>query len=137
MEDRARTNCPRRIAGFLVGVSPVVLLAVSIAYGSAHSKMPRPIGFALVAIGAFVASLNFYLSFLRGFLHRLRQGSTDGYQHVSGFPIIGTLLVVCGGLISFGSAPIAVLGLITLLLDTGGSLWFLASTWRDSSFWDE
>ncbi len=97
----------------------------------------KPIGLILVGLGAFLATLNFYLSFLRGSLHRWRRGSTDGYRHVSGVPGVGSLLVVGGVLVSFGSVTVAVLGLITIGLDTGGPLWFLVSSWRDSSFWDE
>jgi hypothetical protein len=137
MREKGSTNYLRRGTTALIGVAPVFLLAVSIAYGSTHSTKQNAIGFALVALGTLVATLNFYLSFVRYFLYRLRQGSAVGYRNVSGFPIVGTLLVTAGGLISFGSAPIAVFGLFTMFIDTGGSLWFLESNWRDSSFWGE
>jgi hypothetical protein len=137
MEDRSNINYLRRATGAIVCLAPVILLAASIAYGSAHSKITKPSGLVLVALGTIVATLNFYLSFIRGFLYRLRQGATQGYRHISGFPLIGTLLIVAGAIINFGSVPTAVLGLITIILDTGGAVWFLHCTWRDSSLWDE
>jgi hypothetical protein len=57
-------------------------------------------------------------------------------RNVSGIPLIGTLLVVFGGIIDFGDGRTAVLGLGVLALDTGGSLWFLIATWREHSLWD-
>ena len=80
--------------------------------------------------------LNFYLSFVRPALFRWRYGSLEQYRHVSGFPMVGTILVVVGGLLGFGSVVTASFGLSAMLLDTGGSFWFLLATWNDSSFWD-
>ena len=137
MGDRGNTNYLRRGTGAFICGAPVFLLAVSIAYGTTQSKTPSPIGYALVALGTIVATLNLYLSFGRYFFYRLRHCSADGYRHISGFPFIGTILVVGGGLVSFGSVPVAVLGLMTMVLDTGGTLWYLVSTWRDSTLWDE
>jgi hypothetical protein len=59
-----------------------------------------------------------------------------GYRHTSGLPLVGTGLVVIGGLVGLGDWVAAVLGLIALAIDTGGSVWFLVATWRDASFWD-
>ena len=137
MGDRGKTNYLRRGTRAFICVALVVLLGMSMAYGSTQSKTPNPIGFALVALGTMFATLNLYLSFGRWFLYRLRHGSADGYRHISGFPVIGTILVGGGGLVSFGSVPVAVLGLIAMVLDTGGTLWFVLWTWRDSMLWDE
>jgi hypothetical protein len=60
----------------------------------------------------------------------------EGYQFVSGAPLVGTLFVVAAGLLGFGNLPTAVVGLLALVLDTGGLPWFLAMTWHDRSFWD-
>jgi hypothetical protein len=83
-----------------------------------------------------VGLLNFYLSFVRPVLFRWRSGSLEPYRHVSGFPIVGTILVVVGGLMGFGSVVTAFVGLLAISLDTGSSIWFLLATWKDSSFWD-
>jgi hypothetical protein len=83
-----------------------------------------------------VGLLNFYLSFVRPVLFRWRYGSLEPYRHVSGFPIVGTVLVVVGGLLGFGSVVTASVGLVALSLDTGSSIWFVLATWKDSSFWD-
>jgi hypothetical protein len=58
-------------------------------------------------------------------------------RNVSGLPLVGTLLVVLGGIAGFGDWRVGVIGLVVLALDTGGSPWFLVATWRDSGLWDE
>ena len=85
---------------------------------------------------ALLAALNFYLSFIRPPVFRLLHGSMDGFRHVSGIPMIGTLLVVLGGVFGFGAVGTALLGLACIGFDTGGSVWFLIATWRDGSLWD-
>ena len=69
-------------------------------------------------------------------MFRLRHGSIDSYRQVSGIPLVCTLLVVVGGILGFGGVAVALAGIAVMLVDTGGSLWFLLATWRDSSFWD-
>jgi len=64
-------------------------------------------------------------------------GSLDAYKFVSGIPIIGTVVVVVGTLLGFGTLLCTTLGLLAVALDTGGSVWFLVATWRDASLWDE
>ncbi len=78
----------------------------------------------------------FYLSFVRPAIFRLRHGSIERYRHLSGIPGIGTLVVVVGGLSWLGGVVSAVMGIAVMLLDPGGSFWFLLATWGDSSFWD-
>ncbi len=87
-------------------------------------------------VALVIGGLNFYLSFLRGLLYQRRKGSLDEYKHVSGLPMIGSLLVVVGAVLAFGSTLAAGLGLVAVAIDTGGSVWFLIATWKDSSFWD-
>lgn len=82
----------------------------------------------LFSAGAGVAILNAYLSFLRYPLHRLRGRSPDTYRHASGFPMVGTLLLVLGWLL-MPSSPWAHISLVLFLVaDTGGPLWFVALT---------
>jgi hypothetical protein len=84
-----------------------------------------------------VGLVNLYLSFVRPVLFCWRHGSLEQYRFVSGIPGVGTILVVVGGLLGFGSVATASVGLAAILLDTGGSIWFLLATWNDSSFWDD
>ena len=76
-------------------------------------------------LGAFVCLLNFYLSFLRYHVHRLRRLTPQSYRWVSGLPMIGSLLV---GLSLFGlhSRPVLVaLAIASILIDTAGPVWFV------------
>jgi hypothetical protein len=83
-----------------------------------------------------LAMFNFYLSAVRPAIFHLRHGSMESYRHVSVFPCVGTLLVVVGGILGFGEVVWALVGIAAMLLDTGGSFWFLIATWKDTSFWD-
>jgi hypothetical protein len=42
----------------------------------------------------------------------------EHYRFVSGIPGVGTILVLVGGVIGFGSMPTALLGLVVMLVDT-------------------
>ncbi len=93
-------------------------------------------GMGFMIAAAIVTVLNFYLSFGRPLMFRLRHGTMDGHRFVSGFPMIGTVLVMLGALFAFGTVGSAAIGVFAILLDTGGSFWFIISTWHDRSFWD-
>lgn len=60
----------------------------------------------------------------------------EGYRYISGFPAIGTILVLMSVYAGFGYIRIAVIGLIVSAIDTGGFSWFVICTWRDSSLWN-
>jgi len=126
----------RRTLGVAVCFSPVVLLLASVCFGLVRERSAWSAGIGFMFAAAFFAALNFYLSFVRPPLFRLLHGSMDGFRHVSGIPGIGTILVLLGGAFGFGAMATAVLGLACIGFDTGGSVWFLIATWRDSSFWD-
>ncbi len=126
----------RRALGAILALSPVLLLFASIVGGIVGVRTSLVGGMAVMIPAAAIALLNFYLSFLRGRLYVRRHGSLDGYRYVSGLPIIGTVLVVIGALLGFGELAVAALGLVVMAADTGGSVWFLISTWRDASLWD-
>ena len=135
-QKRLRTNWTRRCAGAAVALFPMLLLIASIVAGLNGMRLGLGGGMAVMIAAGLIALLNFYLSFVRGQLYLKRHGSHDGYRHISGFPLIGTVLVVIGAALGFGDVPTAVLGLIVMSVDTGGSVWFLIATWRDASFWD-
>jgi hypothetical protein len=61
----------------------------------------------------------------------------EKYRNVSGLPLIGTLLVLAGGVLGFGTLIPTILGMVAILLDTGGPFWFLITTWQDTSLWDK
>jgi hypothetical protein len=128
-------NWPRRVLGIGICFSPI-----AIAVGSLVSGIGRQItitaGFYVVLTGPLIAGFNFFPSFVRPLWYRYAHGSYDGYRHVSGFPIVGSLVVLIGVLLWFGDVLSASVGLIALVFDTGGPQWFLVATWRDASLWD-
>ena len=81
-------------------------------------------GSGLVALGCVVTCLNFYLSFLRYPLHRLRGKSQRDYHWISGIPIFGTLALWIGSLFLLDFVAVVWFALIVSLLDTGGLHWF-------------
>ena len=134
---RARPrNYGRRAIGVVLCLSPIAVLTASLVSGLAGKDTAPFAGIWFVAPAAFVAVLNFYLSFVRGLLLRLRHGSLDRYRHVSGIPLIGSLLVLIAGIIGFGAVGTVLSCIVAVALDTGGLPWFLFSTWQDGSFWD-
>jgi hypothetical protein len=122
----------RRGIGVLIGGSPVLLLVASLVRAS---DAPHPVGLAVMLAALAIAGVNLYLS-LRTGIYQRKHGSLDGYKHISGFPLIGSVLIIVAAIASFGSVPSAVLGLIAVALDTGGLAWFVIGTWNDASFWD-
>lgn len=81
----------------------------------------------LFGLGALLCFANFYLSFLRYPLHRLRGLSKESYHWVSGFPLFGSLFVA---LSLFGLHDIAAMipvAIVLMLIDTGGIHWFVGS----------
>jgi hypothetical protein len=113
----------------------VVLLLASLGVGLAY---PRYSGFGigLAIVGALVAALNAYLSFVRPLLYAWRHGSINGMKNISGIPVLGTFFVVASGVLGFADWRVAAVGLVALVLDTGGIPWFLLMTWLDRSLWD-
>ena len=131
-----RKNIKRRSVGALLALFPVLLLGASIVAGLNDKQFSLYGATVFMVAAGLIAMLNFYLSFLRGWLYVKRHGSLHGYRHVSGLPGIATVLVIIGVLLGFGEIDTALLGMAVMLIDTGGSIWFLFSTWRDHSFWD-
>ena len=126
----------RRLVGLVFFFTPILFLILSLLGGLCGypEHFIAPLAIMLVALA--VASLNFYLSFFRPKFYIRNHGSLDGYQYVSGIPVIGTLLIIAGGIYGFGSVIIAVIGLFALSIDVGGLPWFLIATWKDRSLWE-
>jgi len=78
--------------------------------------------YLLFVLGAFICILNFHSSFIRPAIHSMRgQGE---YRFASGFPLIGSLMLVGSFLLlPAGHIPRPV-ALVIALFDTGGIHWF-------------
>lgn len=85
-------------------------------------------GFA--AFGLFVTGFNFYLSFLRYPLHKLRYGD-EPYKWSSGVPLVGSLcLYISAALFSLtGHKPLVFYMLLATLLDTLAPHWLIYVLW--------
>jgi hypothetical protein len=84
--------------------------------------------YVLIAIGGFVALLNFYLSWIRiPLLRALGRPS----PWVSGFPVVGSGMLLVGVWWLRSPGPLAAFAMLLALLDTGGLHWFAGSlVWR-------
>ena len=81
--------------------------------------------YLLLGFGCFLSLLNFYLSFLRYPVFRLRGGETADYRWMSGYPLVGSILVLVCLPFVFDNAWLFWFGAICSTLDTGGLHWFL------------
>lgn len=84
--------------------------------------MSKILAIILFSTGAIISCLNFYLSFLRPVVHRLRRGTFDGYRFESGVPLLGSLLLVIAAVLMRDSAIWLTTALVVAFLDTGGFL---------------
>jgi hypothetical protein len=134
---KRRRNHARRSLGVLFACVPFFLLILSTMSASSYGTWGKIVGVVFVSAALFVAALNLHLNVVRPWLYQRAHGSMEGFKNVSHLPLFGLLLVLLGGFFGRGSLPCAVLGVVALILDTGGIPWFVVATWRDSSFWDE
>ena len=75
-------------------------------------------------LGGLVCAVNFYLSFCRYPVHRLRGGSRESYRPISGAPVVGSLLVALS-IFGIDDTPwILGAALLLIAMDTGGLHWF-------------
>lgn len=81
------------------------------------------LAYMLFAVGTFLCFLNFYLSFLRYPLYRLFGREC---KHVSGVPLLGSLLLVIAVTMLHMRPLFFWSGITIALLDTGGLHWFAA-----------
>jgi hypothetical protein len=94
------------------------------------------LGYVLFSLGALIAVSNFYLSFLRVPILRLRGRALSDIRHVSVIPVFG-MLIVLGLALAPANRPLSIIALLLTLLDTGNILWFLLAVWNDHTFWAE
>lgn len=134
-----------RLIGILIAAIPFAfawggpLLAVgglsAVAHGIAGVPFFRAIAWFTLVLGGFLALLNVFLSFCRPLILQARGIPPEKQRHVSGFPILGSFLLMFATMPFFPSVWPCVVVTVLLVLDTGGPLWFLISTWNDDSFW--
>ena len=79
------------------------------------------LAYCLFGVGVFVSLLNFYLSCIRPAICRLRHRQ---YRFVSGFPLVGSLLLVGSYFLYPAGHVLRRLALVVALFDTGGIHWF-------------
>ena len=112
-----RTNIPRRAFGVALCFAPMAAVIASLAVGITPPQASRFAGAGFMIAAAVIALLNV-----------VTRGSV--------IPILGTVLLCIGVLDGFGATGTALIGLAVFVLDTGGSGWFVLSTWRDRGLWD-
>ena len=86
----------------------------------------RIVAYVLLSFGGLLCVLNFYLSFLRYPLYKLR-GKQSEYRWVSGIPLFGSVFVAVALVILREPFGIIVFGVILAALDTGGLHWFIGT----------
>ncbi len=80
------------------------------------------------SLGGLVCLTNFYLSFLRYPLHRLRGLPRESYRWVSGIPLFGSLFVGLSLLVLHSLPGILPAAIVLIAIDTGGIHWFVGTT---------
>lgn len=71
--------------------------------------------------------MNFYWSFLRYPMHRMRGGTEENYRWISAAPLVGSFLIVLT--LPFLDTPAWLwwLGVSCAVADTGGTHWLIAA----------
>lgn len=80
------------------------------------------LAYMLFGLGGFFSLLNLHLSFVRPAIHRL-QGHGE-YRFVSGFPLVGSLMLVGSFFLFPAGYILRLVALVIALFDTGGIHWF-------------
>jgi hypothetical protein len=86
------------------------------------------VGFTLLALGGALAVLNLYLYFVRRPLVAAFGTTGKDIRHVSGVPVIASVLLVLAIWLLPWSWPSWV-GVVLLALDSGSVAWFLLVIW--------
>lgn len=124
------------IVAFIASPLAITILSANAALTGLHNSRIPFVCWALISFAAGIAVLNLYLAFVRPFLYSRRNANSLGcYRHVSGVPLVGSVLTTIAVLWAWGDLSVAVASLLILMIDTGGVVWLLASLRRDRSFW--
>ena len=79
------------------------------------------------ALGALLCITNFYLSFLRYPLHRLRGLPRESYRWSSGIPLFGSLLVALSLFGLHAAQGVLPAAMVLIAIDTGGIHWLVGT----------
>jgi len=85
-----------------------------------RSSLQVGIGILLAVLAAFLVGFNLYTSFLRPWMFRRAHGGFEGYQHASGAPVLGSVLIGIASLLLPSSIWIGVLLLVLYFVDPMG-----------------
>ena len=85
--------------------------------------MTNLIAWICFAFGAWICCFNFYVTFLKALFHRLCKLPKETYKWESPIPLLGTLFVALSLLSLHSIYLILTLGIILMILDTGGLIY--------------
>jgi hypothetical protein len=78
----------------------------------------------MLVVGSMIATVNFWLSFIRPLSRRI---SNSSVKSVSGIPLFGSLLLWAAAWMFYPSSDLTCWALSISLIDTGGPHWFLGT----------
>lgn len=87
-----------------------------------QSPFQLAVGILLTLLAVLLVGFNLYTSFLRPWMYRRSHGDYEGYQHVSGAPLLGSILIGIAAFFLPASIWIGVALLALYILDPGGLL---------------
>lgn len=133
----SRMGCGWR-GGFLLATAAVV----GVPLGSLAAALVAPqegwigfvaVGFVGAGVAILFAGLNWAVA-LRYPIHLWRHGSREGFQYVSGVPVVGNLFGTVGATVGWGDWRVATLALLAVVVDYGGLPWFVGTMIRTRQF---
>jgi hypothetical protein len=130
MEAEEKNRLSLADLAFVIGLAAVaVLIPIAIVrlhflgHGSSgHSPIQLTVGILITLLAAFFVGFNLYTSFWRPWRYRRSHGDYEGYQHVSGAPGLGSILIGLAALFLPSAIWIGVVLLTLYLMDPGGLL---------------
>jgi hypothetical protein len=100
-------------------ITPVLVLIASVLHVPLLHASPPP---QLDRVLTVLACLAMFAAFGICMINRHLTSLNRPEKHVSPIPFVGSFLVVSGGVLAYGSLPLAIFGLAVLALDPGGGL---------------
>ena len=85
-----------------------------------YSRVSSVIGHVILALLSLVVITNIYLFFIRPWRYKVKHGSLNNYQNISGIPLVGTVLVFLAALFLPPSITYGVVLMFLFLADVGG-----------------
>ncbi|MHB0945944.1 MAG: hypothetical protein ACYC3B_02115 [Sedimentisphaerales bacterium] len=85
-----------------------------------HTTMGFLTGILLAVFAIYLSLTNIYFCFIRPWLYKKKHGNFDGYQNISGIPMVGGITVLFSALLLPSSYLIGLLLLFVYFTDVGG-----------------